>query len=370
VFDGGFLGVDAAAPFQEIFSEGRFNATLSHDFVANSDDVFQYDDHGTMVLSLISANVPDAFTGGAYEANFQLYVTEDASSEYRIEEYNWLFAAERADSAGTDIIHSSLGYSDFDQSSMNYTLAQMDGKTTVSTRAAQWAAERGILVVCSAGNEGGIPNWRIITAPADAVDVLAIGNVNASGQRNPSSSTGPTSDGRIKPDLVAMGSGVTIVRPNGTIGTASGTSLSAPLVTGLAAGIWQRYPELSNLELMELLKKSASRSMSPDNDLGYGIPHYTAAVNYREHEQQTEIFEVFPNPVRDTVVLKPINPDTITSCRVELISSVGQLISERTVEFSWLNDRYKTDLSHLPPGIYYLRVWLGRRHFVFKMVKQ
>ncbi|MFZ6012683.1 MAG: S8 family serine peptidase, partial [Bacteroidota bacterium] len=173
VFDAGFPGVDATAPFSEIFAENRFNAAASYDFVYNTTDVFQYDGHGTEVLSVIAAKIPDDYTGGAYEANFQLYVTEDASSEYRVEEYNWAFAAERADSAGADIINSSLGYYDFDDASMNYTTAQMDGQTAVVTKAAQWSAERGIVVVCSAGNEGNIPSWRIITAPADAVDVLA-----------------------------------------------------------------------------------------------------------------------------------------------------------------------------------------------------
>jgi subtilisin family serine protease len=370
VFDGGFLGVDAAAPFQEVFTEGRYNTILSHDFVANSGNVFQYDDHGTMVFSLIAANVPDAFTGGAYEANFQLYVTEDGSSEYRVEEYNWLFAAERADSAGVDIIHSSVGYYDFDQSSMNYTLAQMDGKTAVSTKAAQWAAERGVLVVCSAGNEGNIPAWKIITAPADAVDVLAIGNVTAQGNRNGSSSTGPTADGRIKPDLAAMGTGVTVVKPNGSLGTATGTSLSAPLVTGLAAGIWQRYPEKTNKEIMDVLKKTATQAKNPDMYLGYGIPHYKAVVNYLERQQQTNTFEVYPNPTADTVTVRPINPDTITSCRVEIISSQGQLVSEHQVEFSWLNDRYKADLSNVAAGMYYLRIWVGAQRFVFKVMKK
>src|SRR5690606_12871380 len=143
-----------------------------------------------------------------YKANFQLYVTEDVATEYRVEEYNWLFAAERADSAGVDIINSSLGYYDLDLPAMRYTKDQMDGKTAVVTKAAQWAADRGILVVCSAGNEGNQPDWGIITAPADAEDVIAVANVNTKGVVSSSSSRGPTADGRIKPDLAALGTGV------------------------------------------------------------------------------------------------------------------------------------------------------------------
>src|SRR3990170_1425100 len=129
IFDGGFPGVNTAIPFQHIFNESRINLTVSKDFVANSSNVFQYDKHGTEVFSVIAAYQEGAFTGGSYEADYQLYVTEDVSSEYRIEEYNWLFAAERADSAGVDVIQSSLGYYDFDQSSMNYPKSAMDGKT-------------------------------------------------------------------------------------------------------------------------------------------------------------------------------------------------------------------------------------------------
>src|SRR5690606_22602049 len=151
-------------PFQHIFDDARMNLTVSTDFVRNTNDVFQYDDHGTQVFSVIAAFQEGLFTGGSYEAEYQLYVTEDVSSEYRIEEYNWLFAAERADSAGVDVVNSSLGYYDFNDSNMNYTQSAMDGKTTVASKAAQMLADRGVIVVCSAGNEGNIA-WKLITAP-------------------------------------------------------------------------------------------------------------------------------------------------------------------------------------------------------------
>src|SRR5688500_307683 len=132
---------------------------------------------------------------------------------------------------------------------MDYPKAAMDGKTTVVTRAAQMLADRGVVVVCSAGNEGGIA-WQIITAPADAKDVLAIANVNSSGMRAGSSSIGPSADGRIKPDVAALGVNTSVVRPTGALGTSSGTSLASPLVASLAAGVWQRYPSLTSLEVM------------------------------------------------------------------------------------------------------------------------
>jgi serine protease AprX len=370
IFDSGFPGVQTAPAFQNIFSEERFIGTVSYDFVHNSPDVFQHDDHGTEVLSVIGAEIPDAYTGGAFEAAFQLFITEDVPTEYRIEEYNWLFAAEKADSAGVDIIHSSLGYYDFDDPAMNYSVDDMDGKTTVVTKAAQWAADRGILVVASAGNEGAIPSWRIITAPADAEDVLAIGGVNSLREKVSSSSTGPTSDNRIKPDLVALGAGVKVVKPNGQISTASGTSLAAPLITSLVAGILQRYPQLTNKEIMALLKQTSSQASHPDNLLGYGIPNFQAAVNYTDQTPQAHPFEVFPNPLQhDTLTISPFDPGAVDSCEIEIVSAQGQILGRDTVRFDWLNRTYKADMTGRAPGIYYIRVFWGKSRQTIKLLK-
>lgn len=376
VLDAGFIGVNTTLPFQHIMEEGRFNDSVSYDFVTNSDNVFQFDDHGTEVFSVIAGYVPDSFTGGAFKANFQLYVTEDATSEHRIEEYNWLFAAERADSAGVDVINSSLGYYDFDDESERYTKSQMDGVTAVVTRAAQWAADRGILVVVSAGNEGNISSWGIITAPADAKDVIAVGNVRDTGMLNPSSSRGPTADGRIKPDLVALGTGVKTITGNGTPGSSTGTSLSTPLVTSLAVGVWQAFPELTNKELIEVLKLSASNALHPNNNIGYGIPNYTSILNYLdvvnhlEPAQQARVFDVFPNPVDDTLIVRPLRLGDLANCSLELISSVGQIVMKDEISFSEQNLQHTANLSHLAPGIYFLRVIAEDARYVFRLVKR
>lgn len=370
VLDSGFPGVNSAPAFSEIITEGRFNTEASYDFVHNRADVFQHDDHGTEVLSVIAAEIPDAFTGGANEATFQLFITEDVPTEYRIEEYNWLFAAEKADSAGADIIHSSLGYYDFDDPSMNYTAAQMDGQTTVVTRAAQWAADRGIVVVTSAGNEGNVSSWKIITAPADGADVLAVGGVNSARLKVSSSSTGPTADNRVKPDLAALGLGVKVVKSNGQISTASGTSLSAPLITSLVAGVMQRYPDLSNKEIIALLRRTASQAMSPDNLLGYGIPNFQAVVNYQERTQQSTPFAIYPNPLKDdTLTISPQDPEIIDSCQVEIISAQGRVLGRGTVRFDWLNRTYQTDMSAMAPGLYFIRIQSDKRRQTFKIIK-
>lgn len=368
VFDGGFSGVYTTAPFQHLITNSQLDLDNSFDFISGTSNVFQYDDHGTRVLSIMSANVEGSFTGGVTEASYQLYVTEDVPTEYRIEEYNWLFAAERADSAGADIIHSSLGYSTFDIASMDYTTDQLDGETTVVTRAAQLAFSKGMMVVTSAGNEGNDASWRIITGPADGKDVLAIGNINSFGVRSPTSSMGPSADGRIKPDLVALGSGVSVVRASGSVLTGSGTSFSAPLVTSLVAGIWQAYPELKNTNLLEALRKTASQASNPDNLLGYGIPNYLAVVHYLEQSNQTEPVIVFPNPVTDMLTIRPASPEE-GNIKLALVSSQGQLVTEREVSFSWLNNQYTADLSGLASGIYILRLTTVDRILTFRIVK-
>lgn len=371
VFDSGFEGVDVTTPFQPIFQTNRINLDVSKDFVYNSGDVFQYDDHGAEVFSVIAAYQDGSFTGAAYQAQYQLYVTEDVNSEYRIEEYNWLFAAERADSAGADVISSSLGYYDFDDASMNYTKAQMDGKTAVITLAAEAAAARGMVVVCSAGNEGNIPSWQIITAPADAPHVLAVASVNASRIRASSSSIGPAADGRIKPDVAAMGQGTSVIKPNGTIGTASGTSLAAPLITGLVAGVWQRYPNLTAEQVMSAIRLSASQATAPDNLLGYGIPNFVAVANYLDARPQDELFAIYPNPANGTasVTISPRSVEEVTAMEVEIVSGLGEIIRKEAVSFSWLNRTYTLNLVDQAAGSYFIRILAGGKTYVYKLIK-
>lgn len=366
VFDAGFPGVNSAAAFQHLFDNGKI--LLTQDFVFNTENVYQYDEHGTEVLSVIAGNLPGTFTGGAPEATFQLFVTEDVATEYRIEEYNWLFAAERADSAGVDVINSSLGYYDFDDASVNYLKADMDGETTVVSKAAQFAADRGIVVVCSAGNEGN-NSWQIITAPADAEDVLAIASVNKFQVRVASSSIGPAADGRIKPDVAAMGGSTSVILPSGNVGSASGTSLAAPLITSLVTVLWQANPSLTNKQLMDAIRLSASQASAPDNLLGYGIPHTQAVANYLSAEEQADVFVLYPNPVTDIIWLRPQDPNVVSSCRLELISNLGQIVYKGNVNFSWRELTHAIDVTNLRAGLYTFRVKWNDKVFQYRFVK-
>lgn len=368
IFDSGFSGVNSTAPFQSLLTDNRIE--LTYDFVHRNTNVFQFDDHGTRVLSIIGANEPGTYTGGAHQALFQLFLTEDVGSEYRIEEYNWLFAAERADSAGVAIINSSLGYNTFDLESMNYIPAQMNGQTAVVTRAAQLASSKGILVVASAGNEGLDPSWQIITAPADGEDVLAIGNVSASGIRSATSSIGPTADGRIKPDVMAVGVGAAVVRANGTVVNASGTSFSSPMVAALSAGLWQRFPSLTNKELIQVIRNSATMSNNPDNLMGYGIPHYEAAVNFLEELQQEEPLAVFPNPVTGNyLTIRTKSPEELPSVSFQLITSQGQTVQQNSIQFTWLDNEYELDLSSLSVGVYILTLHTQDKRYTYKVIR-
>lgn len=368
IFDAGFLGVDEGVPFQSVITESRINLAASHDFVGNSGDVFQYDDHGTEVFSVIAAYQNGVFTGGAYKAKYQLYVTEDAATEYRIEEYNWLFAAERADSAGVDVVNSSLGYNTFDDDAMNYPKSALDGKTTVVTKAAQWLADRGVLIVCSAGNEGN-NGWQLITPPADAEDVLAVASVDPNGMRAGSSSKGPSADNRIKPDVAAMGVGTSVILPNGSVGNASGTSLASPLITSFATGVWQKYPELTNKEIMTLIRRSGSLANSPNNLLGHGIPDFNKIGTYLESLEKNP-FDVYPNPFLDSIVIKPFSPGFVSNCVAILTTADGKKIFETKLSFSREQPSKLAKLPDLTSGIYILRLQWDSGMQTIKLVKQ
>ncbi|MFP4621520.1 MAG: S8 family serine peptidase, partial [Bacteroidales bacterium] len=202
VLDAGFKNVDKLPVFSHIRQNNQILGV--RDFEENDRQVYDTHAHGTMVLSLMAGYIPELYVGTAPEADYWLLRTEVGGSEYLIEEYNWIAAAEFADSAGADIINSSLGYTTFDDSTQNHKFPDLDGDTTPISQAAAIAASKGMLVLSSAGNQGE-DSWKYISPPADADSIITIGSVDPSGNYAFFSSTGPTSDGRIKPDLVAQG---------------------------------------------------------------------------------------------------------------------------------------------------------------------
>ena len=266
VIDAGFLNADRMRVFDSLRLLGTYN------IVSPGQSVFAEDEHGTKVLSCLAANAPGWMVGTAPEASYWLIKSEDSRSEYPIEEDYYVAALEFADSVGVAVVSSSLGYYTFDDDSLSYTQADLDGHTAFISRAAHRAAEKGLLLFSSAGNEGN-STWEKITFPADTEGILTVGSMTSQKERSRFSSKGLTADGRIKPDLVALGSGSCVVVGSGEISYGSGTSFATPILAGMGICLWQALPQLSPQELIDLLRQSGSQAERPDAELGYGLPN-------------------------------------------------------------------------------------------------
>ncbi|MDR1357695.1 MAG: S8 family serine peptidase [Tannerellaceae bacterium] len=271
VIDAGFTNADRMAVFKHM------NLAGTHNVVYPGESVFCDDDHGTKVLSCLAANAPGIMVGTAPDASYLLIKSEDNRSEYPIEEDYWTAAVEFADSAGVSVISSSLGYFVFDEKEFNYLPSMLDGQTAFVSRAADKAAGKGILLLVSSGNEGG-GEWEKLTFPADAKRVLTVGSVTQGKDKSVFSSIGPAAGGRIKPDIMAMGTNCTVTDSSGSIRYANGTSFSTPIAAGLAVCLWQALPELDNHAIADLIKRSSSQYNQPDGQLGYGIPNFYKAL--------------------------------------------------------------------------------------------
>src|SRR6266496_1282374 len=246
------------------------------DFVSRDQNVSNDGSHGMSCFSTIVANIPGQFVGKAPKANFWLYQTEDNSSEYPIEEVNWSCGAERADSSGADIISSSLGYTTFDNASLNHSYADLNGNTTMAAMAADLAAKKGMLVFIANGNSG-TGSWHYLTSPADGDSIIAVGAVNSNGVVANFSSYGPSSDGQIKPDVASVGVAAIVQTSAGTIGGSNGTSFACPNMAGLGTCLWQGFPEFSNMKIRSALWQAGSIANTPDDRIGYGIPNMKTA---------------------------------------------------------------------------------------------
>jgi len=274
ILDGGFFNYNTLDAMDSIILNNQVLDTW--DFYSNNTTVSDDHPHGMQCLSTIAANIPGQFIGKAPKANFLLYRTEDVNSEYPIEEFNMVCGMERADSAGADVISTSLGYSEFDDASFNHTYAEMNGNTTIAAIGADLAAKKGILFVAAAGNEGGNA-WHYIMTPADGDSVLAIGAVNTSGAVGSFSSYGPSSDGQVKPDVASVGVNAMVQSPGNTVTTGSGTSFACPNMAGLSTILWQAFPEVNNMRIGRALREAGSIAATPNDRIGYGIPDLKAA---------------------------------------------------------------------------------------------
>lgn len=360
VLDGGFTATNDLDAFDSLYMNGQILGT--RDFVGGGTNVYQGSGHGTAVLSTMGANLPGQLIGTAPKASYWLIRTEDTGSEYIIEEFNWASGAEFADSVGADIINSSLSYKTFNDPLYSHSYQNMDGNTAPSTRAADVAASRGMIVVNSAGNDGNSSTWPYIGAPADGDSVFTIGAVDSDGVYATFSSIGPTYDGRLKPNFVAQGQSTVLASPNGGTSTGSGTSFSSPIIAGMTACLWQIDPSMTNMNILNAIQLSASQAANPDYLLGYGIPDYTLAsiilsgINPDIVKESNQLF-VVPNPFKDDVKIVYNSPDT-HNINIEIFDMEGKLMFSRKN----LNRRVGFNYYHLEglenfkQGFYFIRI--------------
>ena len=299
VLDGGFERTPGYSCFDAMRDEGRLLGI--RDFVYGSTSVYSQSTHGTSCLSTMAAYDPNNMVGTAYKASFYLIHTEDSFNENIVEEYNWVSGAEYADSLGVDLCTTSLGYIDFDMPQWDHSVVDFDGKTAPMTIGAEIAVSRGMICTNSAGNE--YEGYCTLGIPADAEHVITVGAVNAAGNRADFSSTGPTYDGRIKPDVMAQGEGTYVAASWGSnpYQYGSGTSYSNPVLAGAVALLRQARPNASVQEICDALRAAGNYADNPDNYYGYGIPDFVAALNMIDDVEEVsmgenEIFSVYPNP--------------------------------------------------------------------------
>lgn len=355
VFDSGFRDANTHPALDSVFAKG--NVLGTYDFVNKETSVYEDHNHGLSVFSTMAANWPTQLVGTAPEAKYYLFRTEDVGSEAWVEETNWLVAAERADSLGVDVINTSLGYTTFDDINQNYTYSDMDGRTAIISKAATMAARTGMLVNVSAGNEGG-GSWYYISAPADADSVLAIGAVDNNQNLASFSSHGPSADGRVKPNLCAMGQSSAVAYVGNWVGTGSGTSYSGPIHCGMAACFWQANPNLTNMQVIDYLQKSGTTYSNPDNDCGYGIPSFTRAqqmtAQAREAAKQIKFGKYNPFENDKISIYTPgLNGKTI---QVSVYDITGKEVEKEELNVS--SDRTILNLKpeRLPQGVYMFTV--------------
>ncbi len=268
VIDGGFHNVDTLHSFKHT------QIYAAYDFATQgANDVYEESDHGMHVLSCLGANEPYHMVGSAPDASYYLLRSENDYSEQLVEQDYFCTAIEYADSVGVQLVNCSLGYYDFDIKQDRFKLRHLNGQHALISRQCSHAASRGMLVVCSAGNSGS-KSWKKITPPADAFDILTVGAVDKDGVLAKFSSIGNTADGRIKPDVVAMGDRAGLEGSAGWTTHGNGTSYAAPTVCGGIACLWQAFPELTVYELINVVRNSGDRVDYPDNIYGNGIPDF------------------------------------------------------------------------------------------------
>lgn len=369
VLDGGFYKANEYFALDSLWKNGQILGTK--DFVDPTSDIFTTHWHGMSVLSCMGGNVPGQLIGTATKASYWLIRCEDTNSEFLIEEDNWVTAAEFADSCGVDVINSSLGYTQFDDSQMNHTYADMDGKTTRITRGANIAATRGMLVFSSAGNEGN-GSWKYIAAPSDGENVIGVGAVDKDSVAAYFTSYGPAYGGKTKPNVSAVGLNTFLQKSDGKLGYLNGTSFSSPVMAGIATCFWQSVSHVPATEIKKTIEKFSHLYLNPDARLGYGIPDFKKAWESFFPLSVNQLNKnagwlVYPNPVTDVIFLRSNIAAVQNHISIEIFTPDGKLVKK------WIKSDSQNielrDIQSLPNGILLLKISTDKSSETIKLNK-
>ncbi len=353
VLDAGFPKVDSLNGFQNLRNQNRIVDTW--DFESDTSYVYYKHPHGTYVSSIITGEIDSTFIGSAPRANFALYITEMASVEINLEEYNLVRGLERADSIGADIASISLGYRDFDTLQTSYGYVGMDGTTTIVAQGVTIAQKKGMIIVTSAGNSGS-QGTGSLSSPCDADSILCVGAINYDSTKANFSSEGPTADNRIKPDITTVGDSCYYIHTSDTIRYGNGTSFSCPLASGMVACLKQAHPNRTNYEIMDAVKASSHLNLTPDNLFGWGIPNSCKADSILTVLDSSAIsittfsknlsFTLFPNPANDNI---SIISDNIIK-EIEIIDLTGKIILTQSI--STIKQNHILNINNIASGKY------------------
>lgn len=374
VLDGGWEGFDTISYFRDLYNNGQIWGTMDlvpqgDSLLPRNNNVYIGSGHGTGVVSTMASVINEQLIGTAPHANYFFIRTENPYSEELIEEDFWARGAEIADSLGADVLSSSLGYSlfpDFPEGDNTYT--KCDGVTSIASRNATLACHKGAVVCVSAGNEGQKP-WHYITAPADAFDIITVGAANADSVIAPFSSFGPTYDGRVKPDAVAVGWQSYVVGSNGTVRQGNGTSYACPILAGMVTCLRQSLPQMGALDIVRIVRQAGHQYNNPDTAMGYGIPDiYKAYLENREvvsvNDFCQEPLSIYPNPCSNNLLITNLD---YSIEEIQVFDVSGKLVLTHT---NCYNTMIQIATDRLSSGLYILKTKEKNKIRTAKFIKQ
>jgi serine protease AprX len=377
ILDDGFNNYLSNPAFETLRNEHHILGT--YDFVNGKVSVNEEGLHGSNCFSIIAANIPTVMIGSAPAANYWLLKTEDDLSETPVEEQNWVAAAEFADSAGVDLITTSLGYGYFDDSAFNLGYTDRNGHTALISKAANLAVGKGMIVTASMGNSGNDMGEKIyVGCPADGDSVYAVGAVRSNGQIAIFSSLGPNGSGQVKPDGVSIGSGTSLIGNDGNLYYGDGTSYSTPNVAGLILCLWQAFPEFNSHDILLAVRQASNQFKNPDEKYGYGLPDFEKAYQSLLIKRTGVSFQLTPG---DWIRVSPVpfkrtihiffQPNCTGTANLELLDIKGRLIQTFSSPISngqpqQLEMNIQTPLAS---GVYFIRYIDTNRSKTIRILK-